>query len=228
MTYQAYVEALAFLEDLKKLAIARGVTPKELKAVWKSKSVIYQARWGAYGATTAAISSIRPEVQTFRAQRGWTQSSLMERRQEKAKGAFDVHLRRVRPSLGRYRSARSGPREVSTHITPAPNAKGYVEVDVDVGPGGFVRFHISPAWALFPKWEESFPNDVLIYRERVGASPHHWRVITGRFDPERSFVAKEQMLVIDPLTGALFLGLHITAATRKMQQARSAALMDAL
>ena len=224
MTYQEYVEALAFIEDLKKLALRGGVTPKELKEMWKPTS--HHPSRIPHSVIAAALGSLRRPAQLFRTQQRWGARSSMQARVEKAKAAFTIHLCRVRPSVAGYVSSRSAPRGVSIHITTTPNAKDYVEVDV--GPGHFLRFHISPAWALFPTWEKSFPNDVLIYRERVGASPHHWRVITGRFDPERYFVAKEQMLVIDPLTGALFLGLHLTAATRKMQQARSAAFMDAL
>ena len=222
--YQEYARALDFLEGMKTLAAAKGVPLSMMKELWGSRFYNSPPNRAVYAAVWGGIRPLRAEVREVRTEWARIKPPAMQARVEKAKVAFDWHLKHVRPSLARSR--RSDPNAVSTHITLTPNAKEYVEVDV--GPGGFVRFHISPAWALFPTWEESFPNDVLIYRERVGASPHHWRVVTGRFDPERYFVAKEQMLVIDPLTGALFLGLHITAATRKMQQARSAALMDAL
>ena len=222
MTYQEYMRALDLLEGMQTLAAAKGVPRRVMKELWNARPYESGPGQGIYSAVWWGIRPLRTEVRRARAEWARIKPPSMKARVEEAEAAFDRHLKHVRPSLGRRHASYA----VSTHITLTPNAKEYVEVDV--GPGGFVRFHISPAWALFPTWEESFPNDVLIYRERVGASPHHWRVITGRFDPERYFVVKEQMLVIDPLTGALFLGLHLTAATRKMQQARSAALMDAL
>ena len=220
--YQEYARALDFLEGMKELAAAKGVPLRIMKELWGAPPYGSAPAKGVYAAVWWGIRFLRSAVRGARAEWARIKPPSMKARLDEAEAAFGRHLKHVRPSLGRRHASFA----VSTHITLTPNAKEYVEVDV--GPGGFVRFHISPAWALFPTWEESFPKDVLIYRERVGASPHHWRVITGRFDPERYFVAKEQMLVIDPLTGALFLGLHITEATRKMQQARSAALMDAL